>query len=351
MGSRFAHDFSAVRVHIDSRAAESAEAVSASAFTVGRDIVFGAGHYEPGTTVGDNLLAHELSHVIQQSGVSRRPGPLPISDPNGADEREARNAELGVAAASPTTQGQQSVSRKAKGKADTSPSSPAREVIAIRLGHHEAGGLGRFDTLLYRDCSMKVQLRMNFNFTGAWPSEVDKRSWQQRFISSVRSAWSERFDLEAQGACSAGCKRVQPFVEIYAPHSSPHVDVNVKYTDKAITSRAGYGVAHLDSLDLTPERKGNLTDEQRTRKVVAPMTPAVHEFGHLIGRDDQYLGGASCAPGYPLAGIMCFGNAVTEADYDPFAKAASQMTGCTYQVVARKISNLPPPTQSDTAVA
>src|SRR2546425_13179281 len=67
MEPRFGHDFSQVRVHTDSRAAESAQAVNALAYTVGRDVVFGEGEYEPGTSHGRRLLAHELTHVVQQA--------------------------------------------------------------------------------------------------------------------------------------------------------------------------------------------------------------------------------------------------------------------------------------------
>lgn len=65
---RFGHDFSQVRVHTDARAEESARAVKALAYTVGRDVVFGSGQYRPGTVAGDRLLAHELVHVAQQQG-------------------------------------------------------------------------------------------------------------------------------------------------------------------------------------------------------------------------------------------------------------------------------------------
>lgn len=68
---RFGYDFSDVRVHADTRAAESARAVNALAYTVGRDIVFGTGQFEPHTVKGQRLLAHELTHVVQQRG-SRR---------------------------------------------------------------------------------------------------------------------------------------------------------------------------------------------------------------------------------------------------------------------------------------
>ncbi|MEI2579941.1 eCIS core domain-containing protein [Scytonema sp. PRP1] len=66
MESRFGHDFSNVRVHTDAKAAESAQAVNALAYTVGRDVVFGAGQYAPSTKTGQKLLAHELTHVVQQ---------------------------------------------------------------------------------------------------------------------------------------------------------------------------------------------------------------------------------------------------------------------------------------------
>ena len=66
MESRFAHDFSQVRVHTDAKAAESAQAVNALAYTVGRDIAFGSGAFQPKTTQGLHLLAHELTHTIQQ---------------------------------------------------------------------------------------------------------------------------------------------------------------------------------------------------------------------------------------------------------------------------------------------
>lgn len=68
MEPRFGHDFSHVRVHTNANAAESARAVNALAYTVGRDIVFGAGQFPSGTTESRRLLAHELAHVVQSAG-------------------------------------------------------------------------------------------------------------------------------------------------------------------------------------------------------------------------------------------------------------------------------------------
>lgn len=67
--TRFGHDFAQVRVHADNRAAEMARGFNARAFTMGNDIYFGSGEYAPGTSTGDKLLAHELTHTIQQSRV------------------------------------------------------------------------------------------------------------------------------------------------------------------------------------------------------------------------------------------------------------------------------------------
>jgi hypothetical protein len=67
MELRFGHDFSKLRVHTDEKAAESAQAIDAGAYTVGNDLVFGAGGFNPHHWEGRRLIAHELTHVVQQS--------------------------------------------------------------------------------------------------------------------------------------------------------------------------------------------------------------------------------------------------------------------------------------------
>ncbi len=68
---RFGHDFSRVRVHTDSQAAESARSVGALAYTVADHVVFAAGQHRPQSNAGRNLMAHELAHTIQQTGSPR----------------------------------------------------------------------------------------------------------------------------------------------------------------------------------------------------------------------------------------------------------------------------------------
>jgi hypothetical protein len=79
MEPRFGHDFGSVRVHTDDRAASMARALNAEAFTLGGDIYFGPGRYTPATSSGQWLLAHELTHVVQQNGGSAH-GPAASDD-------------------------------------------------------------------------------------------------------------------------------------------------------------------------------------------------------------------------------------------------------------------------------
>jgi hypothetical protein len=82
----FDRDFSDVRIHDDAEASKSAQALNAVAYTVGRDIVFRDGAYAPATPSGKKLLAHELTHVVQQTGGNKR-----------GDERAGPQSAHGIA--------------------------------------------------------------------------------------------------------------------------------------------------------------------------------------------------------------------------------------------------------------
>jgi hypothetical protein len=97
MESRFQHDFSKVRVHTDEKAASSARALNALAYTSGQDVVFAASQYAPETDAGQRLLAHELMHVVQQGdGETESFSPI-ASAPH---EQEAHQAAAAIASPS-----------------------------------------------------------------------------------------------------------------------------------------------------------------------------------------------------------------------------------------------------------
>lgn len=151
MEGRFGHDFSDVRVHTDGAAHRSAESVSAQAYTVGSDIVFQDGKYDPGSSSGAHMLAHKLTHVVQQ-----RSGPVDgtetgdgvrVSDPGDTYERAAAaNADQvmsssgsAMAAAVPGGGGAAAVQRET-GNPDDMEEEPAVQQIAVQRHGGDAHG-------------------------------------------------------------------------------------------------------------------------------------------------------------------------------------------------------------------
>jgi uncharacterized protein DUF4157 len=117
MEAAFGRSFEDVRVHTDGQASQSAESVGANAYTVGRDMVFKSGHYDPGSAAGQKTIAHELSHVVQQSqgpvDGTAAPGGIRVSDPSDRFEQAADHradqvmASVGSATRAPAAGGVQ----------------------------------------------------------------------------------------------------------------------------------------------------------------------------------------------------------------------------------------------------
>ncbi len=98
-------DLSGVRVHTGAESAAANESVSAKAYTVGSDIHFGSGQYDPSSTAGQHLIAHEVAHTVQQTGGMERKAQfkLDVSEPGDAMEGEADSAADAMVAGQPTT--------------------------------------------------------------------------------------------------------------------------------------------------------------------------------------------------------------------------------------------------------
>lgn len=109
MEHRFGHDFSHVRVHSSLAAKQSAREVNAKAYTVGHDVVFGEGHYSPGTHEGRRLIAHELTHVVQQSVSPAPASPETEGTANGRPQASVNHHTDVHLARAPLTSGAASV--------------------------------------------------------------------------------------------------------------------------------------------------------------------------------------------------------------------------------------------------
>src|SRR2546423_10215790 len=108
MESRLGADFGDVRVHTDGKATESARSVQAYAYTVGNDVVFQSDKYAPDSDSGQRMLAHELTHVVQQrSGPvdgAPAPGGIKVSHPSDSFEQAAESSADRVMSSAPAAQ-------------------------------------------------------------------------------------------------------------------------------------------------------------------------------------------------------------------------------------------------------
>jgi Domain of unknown function (DUF4157) len=96
MESAFGYDFSRVRIHTDPKAAGISAGLNARAFTIGSDVAFALGEYQPGTLIGDALIAHELAHVVQQAGGSGSEVQHEGGSENNALEEDADVSAIGA---------------------------------------------------------------------------------------------------------------------------------------------------------------------------------------------------------------------------------------------------------------
>ncbi|OKH52975.1 hypothetical protein NIES2101_12890 [Calothrix sp. HK-06] len=130
MESRFGQDFSSVRVHTNDQAAESAQAINALAYTVGQNVVFNTGQYAPKTFTGQQILAHELTHVLQQQHITQgaSTAKLHLAQSDSSQEAEANRMADAV-----TTQKHESLREI---------SSDVSEAVIQRLSLAEGIGVG-----------------------------------------------------------------------------------------------------------------------------------------------------------------------------------------------------------------
>ncbi|MEQ1903082.1 MAG: DUF4157 domain-containing protein [Pirellulaceae bacterium] len=177
---RFGHDFSGVRIHTGAQAAKSAQSVNARAYTVGSNVVFGAGQFAPQTNEGRQLLAHELTHVAQQSRSESTIQPSLVNSPDDAGEREAEMISQQVLAGEPVPAPRAAPTalfqRKALNKVETDFQSGAKACV-VHLHGEERTALAVAKEIRTRRCVNLVHLdttQRNAKFEVDVPGETEK---------------------------------------------------------------------------------------------------------------------------------------------------------------------------------
>jgi hypothetical protein len=206
---RFGQDLSNVRVHTDSRAAESANAVQAQAYTVGRDIVFGANLHRPNTAAGNRLLAHELTHVLQQGremqgAVSARS----IGSPTDAAEREAERIGAASESNSPIAPTQSALPGSLL-RLGANPDCSKTEADSIHQGIYDCRGwLNKAIPALEKkplDAKSVASLRRNFGAT--YGVEANAQLIHDRLVAARDAVGSMPYSCArapADAICAAG---------------------------------------------------------------------------------------------------------------------------------------------------
>ena len=225
----FGHDFSKVRLHTGSRAAESANAVQARAYTAGREIVFGADQYQPGTAAGNALLAHELTHVVQQGLEAPTAGsPRSISSPTDAAEREAES--VGRASLSGKVAPAMATAPGSLFRLGANPNCSNTEADSIHQGISDASGwLNKAIPLMGQSpLPEKVlgSLRSNFGATYGVPANAP----------AIRTKLSTALDAVGKNPFSCATTAANPRCSNRCGESAAGSNASTICSDKTLTS-------------------------------------------------------------------------------------------------------------------
>jgi uncharacterized protein DUF4157 len=334
MEQRFGRDFSRVRIHTGAEASATARALQAAALTHGTDILFAAGSYAPGTSRGRELLAHELTHVVQQerSGTTGEPR---------ASEREAvRNSKLvhqTPVRVLPVATAATGIQRQA-GSAQTASTGPPVLLPAYDARLNVPSGMhGRFNASFdRRQCSLALRVLVRPEFTQQqYPGDPlnepwakgEAEQWTNSFVASVERRWGSKVDLVRQGNCPGEpCARVNTKVFAVPVTSGEHFFLQVQHTRVPLTPKTGAGiVTGLTSEYIKPRRAEGFS-----------QVPVEHEFGHMIGTPEV----RSDLPGRQAYGItpqekadiMGLGSALSIGDFKPFLDAIREFSACSWRL-------------------
>lgn len=334
---RFGQNFSRVRIHTDERAANAARGLSARAFTIGNDLAFGRGQFQPATAAGRRLLAHELAHVVQQSS--------PAASAPPRVQRQATTDAAPVEAISLQQQENDALRRPVPEGLPKGVSIQRRQDVQCGSKFVDAelnqDGQGR--------ATLTISVRSWFVFMpiGKPWSMAEQKSWQETFVRKVTDKWSFKHYLEPTELCpDLPVPRVAVNVRcVPVPAGAPrHLDVVVYRNDEAPdrSSVGGVGgtVSHsgVNGGRPKPSHAANMrVRESDIDEDIGGYVTAEHEFGHALGlnhiacpaNDDKCYG-----RGDEASDVMGNGPTIGARDYEPFAALLGRefAPGCTWKV-------------------
>jgi hypothetical protein len=268
MEPRFGHDFSQVRVHTDDKAITSAQEVNALAYTVGRNIVFSRGQYEPTKAEGKKLLAHELTHTLQQdsgSPHSSLPNQLLVGRPGDRSETEAERFAQFIVAPPPygcrgnliASRRDINLARNLRPNAIDEVDTPLTETLVVGKNKtHNYSWHAKYSIYMY-DNGIVVEVRIKLNGKVA---DETKRLWQE----GINAKWNDKYRF-TNGKRTVSLSFWAVFTDV-----NPHAVVDV--VNKPKTS-GDWDRSHWDAGDGEGDTQGDA---------------AAHEFGHMIGNKDEY---------------------------------------------------------------
>lgn len=363
----FGRNFADVRVHDDARAAASARAVDAHAYTVGNDVVFGAGQYVPASFAGRHLLAHELAHVAQHragsdaGAMTLRRRPVTTADLPSVAQYEWTGTEQ-----------KQTTTRIPQSNVSLSYNAATGDFICtfhLRWRFPPSWAQPRRDA--YRDEFVKV-------VKGAWENKFPIVKWENGKATSTTATVMLDFDHITAPDMGNDNEYIQWLMSNQDPLNNQRWTMNVhdsfQYRDRVDAPNV-----HLDPGSNTPQTNSTSSFKDKTwtsgpggtlqpppyqhyfDKGINPsqgpasggnytQTASAHEFGHMIGLADEYVMSADDyndlvkAKGQPAADaalrkrsaastrIENMGNQVTKDAYRPFADFLHTLTAEDWRV-------------------